>query len=138
MTPIFFRVKVDTEYFFYRKPPPGTWYWQVSNSKGKSEVRSFTIEAPVPRKVTLSYPQEGEVIPADGGIVKWLGDERISYYRIELSNKGWNDPSYRFATSGTSLKVQGVTAGDYEMRSGSFSEVAGRWEYNKPIRVIVR
>jgi hypothetical protein len=36
------------------------------------------------------------------------------------------------------VKLEGVTAGAYQMRVGAFSEVSGRFEYTAPASVTVQ
>ena len=41
----------------------------------------------------------------------------------------FGQPLHRFGTSGTSIALQGVNPGTYDVRVGAFSEVSGRWEW---------
>lgn len=138
MQPVFFKATSRTSKFNYRKPPAGTWYWQVSNRRGKSEVRSFTIHPPIKRNVAILNPQSNQSVSGKGGVVSWKGDKRISYYKVEVSSSGFANPQFKFATSGTHLALADVPPGSYELRVGAFSEVSGRWEYTSPISVDVQ
>jgi hypothetical protein len=117
---------------------PGQWYWQVQGDGAGSEVRSFTVAAPVRRNIAMVEPKSGSSISGQGGVVSWTGDHKITHYRVELSTGGWAHPNYRFATAGMSLAITGVSAGTYQMRLGAFSEVSGRWEYTAPVPVTVQ
>ena len=117
--------------FSFEHPYPGTWYWQVRNSAGMSEVSSFTISAPTRRSFPVSQPTPGGNIAGSGGVVTWQAGEKIARYSVELTPAGssFANPSHRFGTSGTSVALQAVPAGVYDVRVGAFSEVAGRWEW---------
>ncbi len=117
---------------------PGTWYWQVVNGAGMSEVGSFVILPPIRRNVVLTAPLEGGSLSANGGVVSWTGDHNVSYYRVEISSVGFVTPSFSFATSGTQISIAGIPSGSYSLRLGAFSDVAGRWEYSNPITVSVQ
>lgn len=123
--------------YYFHQPYPGTWYWQVSNNLGSSDVHTFVINPPVRRKVVLSEPADGATL-ASGGKVVWTGDTRVAFYRVELGDGDWTKPAHRFATSGTELALKGVSAGSYKLRLGSFSEVSGQWEYSTPIKITVQ
>lgn len=135
MKPEVMRVPVSGSGYSFHNPYPGTWYWQVINNSGPTEVRSFNVDAPVRRNVVVNQIAE---LAGNGGVVEWQGDEKIAFYRVELSTGGWANPQYRFATSGTKVQVQGVTPGQYQMRVGAFSEVSGRWEYTAPLALNVQ
>ncbi len=138
MQPEIMRVPVSGNSYSFHHPYPGTWYWKVSNSSGDTDVRSFTVNPPVRRNVQVSEPATGGTVAGTGGVVSWQGDNAVAFYRVELSGDGaWTAPS-RFATSGNSVQLQGVAAGQYQLRVGAFSEVAGRWEYTQPISVSVQ
>ena len=83
-------------------------------------------------------PASGGAIAGNGGTVAWQGDNKVGFYRVELSTGSWANPSHRFASSGNSLNLTGVAPGTYQMRVGAFSEVAGRWEYTPAIPVTVQ
>ena len=139
MKPVKFRRKTSGNSVKVRKLLPGTWYWQVRNGAGSSSVRSFTIQEPVLRQLALGTPADGSSLAGSGGVVSWTGDQKVSFYRVELSAEdSWANPAYRFATSGTQLQVQNVAAGSYKLRLGAFSEVSGRWEYTNPIAVTIQ
>ncbi len=138
MVPESRRVRVSGNSYRFQHPYPGTWYWRVENAEGGSEVRSFSVTAPDPRALALSQPAPGEAVSGNGGVVSWAEADRVAFYRIEISNSGWANPSHRFATRGTSLSVQGVAPGEYEMRLGAFSEVSGRWEYTSPQPITIQ
>lgn len=138
MSPEIRRVKVSGSSYAFAHPYPGKWYWKVENASGASEVRSFTVDPPARRNVTLQQPASGGSIQGNGGAVSWQGDSYVAFYRVELSNSGWANPQYRFATAGTTVNLQGVTAGQYQLRVGAFSEVSGRWEYTQPVAVTVQ
>jgi hypothetical protein len=114
-------------------PYPGTWYWRVENASGASEVRSFTVNPPVRRNFPISQPAAGTPISGNGGVVAWQADSKVAWYSVQLTapGSGWANPQYRFGTSGTSVALQGVPAGSYDMRVGAFSEVSGRWEWQE-------
>lgn len=129
MKPEVMRVPVSGSGYSFHNPYPGTWYWQVVNNSGPSEVRSFNVDAPVRRNIVVNQVAD---LAGNGGVVEWQGDEKVAFYRVELSTGGWANPNYRFATSGTRVEVNGVAPGQYQMRVGAFSEVSGRWEYTAP------
>lgn len=137
MNPVVYRLRVSGNEYAFNQPWPGTWYWKVENSSGSTEVRSFRVAAPARRSIQLTEPTSGSVA-GNGGVIAWQGDSSVAYYRVELSNAGWANPTHRFATSGNSVKLEGVAAGSYEMRVGAFSEVAGRFEYTTPTSVTVQ
>lgn len=112
-------------------PFPGTWYWRVDAAGGVSEVRSFRIQAPERRNFPIVQPSEGGSLAGNGGIISWQAGEKISRYAVEVVSSGGSfvSPMYRFQTSGTSVALQGVTPGSYDIRVGAYSEVAGRWEW---------
>ena len=118
---------------------PGTWYWRLESADGSqySATQSFAISTPPRRNIALSQPSSGESISGDS-TVSWTGDEKISYYRVEISSGNFSNPNYRFATVGTSVQLSGVMSGSYQLRVGGFSEVSGRWEYTDPIAVTVQ
>lgn len=109
----------------------GTWYWQVVNSEGASEVRSFRVSNPVRRSFPVAQPQDGGSISGQGGVVSWAAGDKVARYSVEMVSSGQDfmQPMYRFGTSGTSIALQGVQAGSYDIRVGAFSEVSGRWEW---------
>ncbi len=117
--------------FSFENPYPGTWYWQVKNASGASEIRSFKIAAPDRRSFPVSQPTPGGSLSGNGGVVSWQAGEKIARYSVEFAPAGQSfaNPAFRFGTSGTSVAVQGVTPGSYDVRVGAFSEVAGRWEW---------
>jgi len=138
MQPEIMRVPVSGNSYSFHHPYPGTWYWKVSNTSGDTEVRSFRVNPPVRRNVQISEPAAGGAVAGTGGVVSWQGDSAVAFYRVELSSDGgWTQPT-RFATSGNSVQLQGVAAGQYQIRVGAFSEVAGRWEYTQPVGVSVQ
>ena len=118
---------------------PGKWYWRLESADRSvySGTQSFVINAPPRRNIVLSEPTAGASISGDGRVA-WTGDEKISYYRVEVAAGNFSMPSYRFATVGTSVQLSGVAAGSYRLRVGGFSEVSGRWEYTEPIAVTVQ
>jgi hypothetical protein len=117
--------------YTFENPYPGTWYWQVKSAAGASEVRSFKISAPPRRSFPVTAPTPGGSLAGTGGVVSWQAGEKIARYSVELTPAGssFANPPYRFGTSGTSVALQGVPAGVYDVRVGAFSEVAGRWEW---------
>ncbi len=132
MTPIVKSVKLSgASTFSFENPYPGTWYWQVKNSTGASDVSSFTIAAPEHRSFPIQSPTPGGSVAGNGGVVSWQAAEKVARYSVEFTPKGssFANPSYRFGTSGTSVSLQGVNPGSYDVRVGAFSEVAGRWEW---------
>lgn len=137
MSPAVFRIKVSGNQYAFHNPWPGTWYWKVENSSGSTEVRSFKVNGPARRNLQITEPSNGAVA-GNGGVVAWQGDSAVAYYRVEISNSGWANPTHRFATSGNSIKLEGVAAGSYQMRVGAFSEVSGRFEYTAPASVTVQ
>ena len=138
MQPIEMRVRVNGNSYAFHHPWPGTWYWRVENRSGKTEVRTFTVGAPQRRNISVSQPTAGGSVAGTGGTVSWQGDSRVASYRVEFSTGAWANPQHRFASSGNSVQLQGVAPGQYKMRIGAFSEVAGRWEYTTPVSVTVQ
>ena len=118
-------------YYALEHPYPGTWYWQVVNADGASEVRMFRILAPERRSFPISQPADGGNIAGNGGVVSWQAGEKIARYSVEVVAAGasFAQPQHRFGTSGTSVAIQGVNSGTYDIRVGAFSEVSGRWEW---------
>ena len=134
MRPIHSRIRLNGKSSFaFNNPSPGTWYWQVENSSGRSEVRRFQIQAPARRQFPITQPQPGSAIAGTGGIVAWQLGEKIARYKVQLVQQGssWGVPQHVFATSGNSIALQGVAPGSYRLRVGAFSEVAGRWEWQE-------
>lgn len=132
MTPVVKSVKLNgASKFNFENPYPGTWYWQVKNSSGASDVSSFNISAPEARNFPVSAPTPGGTIAGNGGVVSWQAAEKVARYSVELTPAGasFASPAFRFGTSGTSVSLSGVTPGAYDFRVGAFSEVAGRWEW---------
>ncbi|MEN9834837.1 MAG: hypothetical protein RL011_1030 [Pseudomonadota bacterium] len=138
MSPVVMRVPVSGSSYNFNHPWPGTWYWKVENNSGATEVRSFKVSAPPRRTIALQQPASGSTIAGTGGTVAWQGDSKVAYYRVEFTNGSWANPQYRFASSGNSLQLQGVPAGQFQMRLGAFSEISGRWEYTPPVSVTVQ
>lgn len=138
MNPVSLKVAVSGNSYLFNHPWPGTWYWQVQNSSGSSEVRSFSVSSPVRRNVQIAEPQAGGAVAGTGGTISWQGDSKVAYYRVEFSTGDWANPPYKFASSGNSVQTNGVAPGQYMMRIGAFSEVSGRWEYSAPISVSVQ
>ncbi|MDD9951361.1 MAG: hypothetical protein OXT67_07320 [Zetaproteobacteria bacterium] len=117
---------------------PGVWYWQVSNSQGKSEIRRFTILPAPLRKIDLLEPTSGTTLSGNNGIIRWTGDTHVSLYKVQLStNNSWAQPEVQRATSGTSATLSGVNPGSYQLRIGAFSEVSGQWEFTNPIDITI-
>ncbi len=138
MRPVEVEAWVKNNSYKLLRPHPGTWYWQVSNKKGRSKIQSFVVNAPQKRAISLINVQDGATLSKDSALVQWKGDTMVTYYRIEVSNQGWANPSFRFATTGTQLDMRGVPQGQYQMRLGAFSEISGRWEYTDPLKVSVQ
>ncbi|WP_141733712.1 hypothetical protein [Oligoflexus tunisiensis] len=117
--------------YSFENPYPGTWYWQVNNASGASEVRSFKISSPARRSFPVTQPAPGGTLSGNGGVVTWQAGEKIARYSVEFTPAGQSfaAPTYRFGSSGTSVAIQGVSPGSYDVRVGAFSEVAGRWEW---------
>lgn len=138
MTPEVLRIRVSGSSYRFNHPWPGNWYWKVENDSGSSEVRSFSVAAPVRRNVAVAAPAAGGAVAGTGGQVQWQGDNGVAFYRVELSTGDWANPQFRFATRGNSVQLQGVTPGQYQMRVGAFSEVSGRWEYTQAQPVTVQ
>lgn len=132
MSPLIKSVNLNgaTSYQF-SNPYPGRWYWQVAGQEGFSEIRSFTISAPERRNFPVVQPTDGGSLAGSGGVVSWQAGEKIARYSVELVSSGQSfaSPMHRFGTSGTSIELQGVAPGSYDVRVGAFSEVAGRWEW---------
>jgi len=139
MKSVYMRVPTSGNSYEFHHPYPGTWFWQVETADGVSEVRSFRVQAPLRRNISLTAPLAGAAIAGNGGVISWTGDSKVAFYRVEFSADGqWGNPAYRFATSSETVQTQNVNPGQYEMRLGAFSEVAGRWEYTQPTTVTVQ
>jgi hypothetical protein len=138
MSPQTMKIQVSGNSYMFDHPWPGTWFWRVDNGAGSSEVRSFRISSPVRRNIQLAEPQSGGSIKGSGGLVSWTGDSGVAFYRVELTTGSWANPMHKFSTSGTQVQLNGVQPGQYQMRVGAFSEIAGRWEYTNPIGVTVQ
>ncbi|MEI6397704.1 MAG: hypothetical protein WCO71_02940 [Pseudomonadota bacterium] len=139
MQPEVMRVKVSGASYSFHHPWPGQWFWKVESDAGGSEVRSFSVSAPVRRNVALTAPAVGGTLAGTGGVVSWTGDKGVAYYRVELNQSDdWSNPQFKFSSSGSQAQLNGVAAGQYKMRLGAFSEVSGRWEYSQPTSVTVQ
>lgn len=134
MDPLEKKVTVSGNSYALAHPWPGVWYWQVENDAGVSEVSRFHVDAAQKRNIQLMPVGS---LAGTGGVVSWQGDSKVARYQVELSQSGWSNPAWRFQTSSTSLALSNVTAGNYKLRVGAFSEVAGRWEYTTPVDVTV-
>lgn len=136
MMPLEKQVRVSGSSYRLAHPWPGTWYWQVQGDDGSiSEVSRFVVDAPLRRNVALSG--FASPLSGNGGVVSWVGDTKVARYTVELSQSGWSNPAWRYQTSGTSITLNGLTSGQYQLRLGAFSEVAGRWEYTQPVDVVI-
>ena len=123
----------------FGNPYPGRWYWRMEDA-GKnplSDAHSFYVAEAVRRNLVLSEPASGGSL-SSGSAVVWSGDEKISFYRVEIASGSFANPNYRFSTVGTSLQLNNVDTGAYRLRVGAFSEVSGRWEYTEPIPVNIQ
>jgi len=139
LKPIHTSANVSGAEYYSRYFEPGTWYWQVKNSEGASEVSSFVVLSSKVQKPKILTPQNGAEMSASKSMVNWTMTERAAFYRVQLTQKeDWVSADYLFATSGTKLMLKGVAQGSYKLRVGSFSEVSGRWEYSDAIQVEVR
>ena len=129
----------DSNEYVMHHPVPGQWFWRLEDSASNplSETFTFYVANPVPRNISISEPQAGGSI-SSGGTVSWMGDEKISFYRVELASGGFSNPNYRFSTVGTSLNLEGVSPGSYQLRLGAFSEVIGAWEYSEPVSINIQ
>lgn len=135
MNPLERSVQVTGNSYRLAHPWPGTWYWQVENGEGLSEVSRFTVDPPVRRQLMLApLPSP---LSGSSGVVSWSGDTKVARYAVELSQSGWSQPQWRYQTSGTAVTLDNVTPGQYQLRVGAFSEVSGRWEYTTPTAVTV-
>ena len=139
MQPEVMRVKVSGSDYSFHHPWPGQWFWKVESEGGASEVRSFSVSAPIRRSIAITAPASGASLAGTGGVVSWTGDKAVAYYRVEL-NQGddWSNPLFKFSSAGSQLELNGVGAGQYQLRLGAFSEVSGRWEFTQPISVTVQ
>jgi hypothetical protein len=139
MQPEVMRVKVSNSSYSFHHPWPGQWFWKVESEGGASEVRSFSVSAPIRRNIAITAPASGASLAGTGGVVSWTGDKAVAYYRVEL-NQGddWSNPLFKFSSAGSQLELNGVGAGQYQLRLGAFSEVSGRWEFTQPISVTVQ
>ncbi|MDE3270224.1 MAG: hypothetical protein OYH77_08085 [Pseudomonadota bacterium] len=125
--------------FDFQHPFPGRWFWRLEDADTNpiSEAASFTVAQAMRRNVALSEPTDGGSL-SSGSTVAWSGDEKVAYYRLELTTGNFAMPTYRFSTVNTSMQLADVAAGSYQLRVGAFSEVTGRWEYVEPISVTVQ
>ena len=139
MQPEVMRVKVSGSSYAFHHPWPGQWFWKVESEGGASEVRSFSVSAPIRRNVALTAPAAGAALAGSGGIVSWTGDKGVAYYRVELNQSDdWSNPMFKFSSSGSQVQLNGVSAGQYQLRLGAFSEVSGRWEFTQPVAVTIQ
>lgn len=139
MQPEVMRVKVSGSSYAFHHPWPGQWFWKVESEGGASDVRSFSVAAPVRRNIALSAPAAGASLAGSGGVVSWTGDKGVAYYRVELNQSDdWSNPMFKFSSSGSQVQLNGVSAGQYQLRLGAFSEVSGRWEFTQPIAVTIQ
>jgi hypothetical protein len=139
MQPEVMRVKVSGSNYAFHHPWPGQWFWKVESEGGASEVRSFSVSAPIRRNIAITAPASGSSLAGTGGVVSWTGDKAVAYYRVEL-NQGddWSNPLFKFSSAGSQVQLNGVGAGQYQLRLGAFSEVSGRWEFTQAISVTVQ
>lgn len=139
MSPEVMRVKVSSSSYAFHHPWPGQWFWKLESEGGASDVRSFSVSAPVRRNVALTAPAAGASLAGSGGVVSWTGDKAVAYYRVELNQSDdWSNPMFKFSSSGSQVQLSAVTAGKYQLRLGAFSEVSGRWEFTEPFEVMVQ
>ncbi len=139
MQPEVMRVKVSGASYAFHHPWPGQWFWKVESEGGASDVRSFSVAAPIRRNIALSAPAAGAALAGSGGVVAWTGDKGVAYYRVELNQSDdWSNPMFKFSSSGSQVQLNGVSAGQYQLRLGAFSEVSGRWEFTQPIAVTIQ
>jgi hypothetical protein len=139
MQPEVMRVKVSGSSYAFHHPWPGQWFWKVESEGGASDVRSFSVAAPIRRNIALSAPAAGAALAGSGGVVAWTGDKGVAYYRVELNQSDdWSNPMFKFSSSGSQVQLNGVGAGQYQLRLGAFSEVSGRWEFTQPIAVTIQ
>jgi hypothetical protein len=139
MQPEVMRVKVSGSSYAFHHPWPGQWFWKVESEGGASDVRSFSVAAPIRRNIALSAPAAGASLAGSGGVVSWTGDKGVAYYRVELNQSDdWSNPMFKFSSSGSQVQLNGVGAGQYQLRLGAFSEVSGRWEFTQPIAVTIQ
>ena len=139
MNPEVMRVKVSSSSYAFHHPWPGQWFWKVESEGGTSDVRSFSVSAPVRRNVGLTAPAAGASLAGTGGVVSWTGDKAVAYYRVELNQSDdWSNPMFKFSSSGSQVQLNAVAAGKYQLRLGAFSEVSGRWEFTQPVEVAVQ
>ena len=132
MTPVVKSVRLNGKSSYsFENPYPGTWYWMVENADGASEVRQFFVNSPEKRSFPVTQPAPGGALAGSGGVISWQAGQKVARYSVELVQSGasWAMPAHRFGTSGTSIALEGVTPGAYDVRVGAFSEVAGRWEW---------
>ncbi len=132
MVPVVRQVSVaGRQSYRFLHPHPGRWYWRLQNAEGGTAVHSFTIAAPIRRNFPITQPAAGGKLSGNGGVIAWQGDTKVARYQVQLIQQGgtWANPQHRFGTSGTSLALSGVAPGNYDLRVGAFSEVAGRWEW---------
>jgi hypothetical protein len=130
-------VSGQTSYEFLN-PHPGAWYWQIKAADGTvSEVKTFNVLAPERLNLVIGQPAAGGTLAGTGGMISWTAPHtRVAFYRVEFSASGsFARPDFLFSTSGTSVQVNGVTPGSYQVRLGGFSEISGQWEYSAPIQV---
>lgn len=135
MEPLERKFDVSGNSYALAHPWPGLWYWQVENEMGSSAVSRFVVDAAVRRSVVLA--PLAQPLMGSGGVISWQGDTKVARYSVELSQSGWSNPQWRMQTSSTNITLNNVTSGNYELRVGAFSEVAGRWEYTQPVQVSV-
>ncbi|MBC61195.1 MAG: hypothetical protein CMP11_01965 [Zetaproteobacteria bacterium] len=138
MSPVLLKDQTQGGDYTFHRLSPGKWFWRVENDAGKSEVRSFTVKKSPVRNISLLSPEDGGVLNLEKDLISWQGGVKITFYRIEISKSGWQNPDFTFATTGTSLKVSNIPGGDYSMRLGAFSEVSGKWEYSKERKVVIQ
>ncbi len=121
--------------YAFHGPMPGTWYWQAGNG----EVRSFNVDAPIRKQVSVVSPGAGQTVAGNGGAVQIQGTTGVAYYRVEFSSsQNWGIPDYRIHSQSTQVALNGIQPGSYQMRVGAFSEQSGRMEYTNPMPVTVQ
>lgn len=123
-----FHVSGQTSYAF-RGPAPGVWYWRLDRGGEPGEARSFRVTPPIARTFPIQEPLSDTQIPAEGALVRWQTDAKITWYKALVFDHISGQQVHMQGTSGDHLRLKQLKGGIYDLKLGGFSEVSGKWEW---------